>query len=77
VVCYGSACDVWWKQIADKLGRHGNLTVFQVPAETSRELAALATRSMRLQCMVQDGEITLSSDEGSVAVRLTRLKQPA
>jgi len=77
VVCYGSACDVWWKQIADKLGRHDNLTVFQVPAETSRELAALATRSMRLQCMVQDGEITLSSDEGSVAVRLTRLKQPA
>jgi uncharacterized protein YaeQ len=77
VVCYGSACDVWWKQIADKLGRHGNLTVFQVPAETSRELAALATRSMRLQCMVQDGEITLSSDEGSVAVRLTRLRQPA
>jgi uncharacterized protein YaeQ len=77
VVCYGSACEVWWKQIADKLGRHDKLTVLQISAETSRDLAALAARSMRLQCMVQDGEITLSSDESSVAVELTRLKQPA
>ena len=77
VACYGSGCEVWWRQIADKLGRHDNLTVMQISAETSRELAGLATRSMRLQCMVQDGEITLSSDEGSVAVQLTRLKQVA
>lgn len=77
VVCYGSGCEVWWKQIADKLGRHDNLTVLQIPAETSQALAALAARSMRLQCMVQDGEISLSSDDASVAVRLTRLKSPA
>jgi hypothetical protein len=32
---------------------------------------------MRLQCMVQDSEITLSSEDASVAVRPIRLKSPA
>jgi uncharacterized protein YaeQ len=77
VVCYGSACEVWWKQIADKVARHDKLTVLQIPAETSRALGALAARSMRLQCMVQDGEVTLSSEDASVAVRPIRLKSPA
>jgi uncharacterized protein YaeQ len=73
VLCYGSSCEVWWKQIASKLTRFANLTVLHLPAETSRALAALAERSMRLQCMVQDGEIWINSDKESVPVTLTRL----
>jgi uncharacterized protein YaeQ len=76
VLCYSSSCDVWWKQIAGKLTRFSNLTVLKLPAETSQALAALAERSMRLQCMVQDGDIWISSDTQRVPVKLTSL-QPA
>ena len=74
VLCYGSGCEVWWKQIASKLTRFDHLTVLQLPAATTQALAALAARGMRLQCMVQDGEIWLNSDTESVPVTLTRLQ---
>ncbi|HEY9098305.1 MAG TPA: YaeQ family protein [Thiobacillus sp.] len=73
VLCYTSSCEIWWKQIASKLTRLTNLTVLQLPADISQELAALADRSMRLQCMVQDGEVWLNSDKANVAVKLTSL----
>ncbi len=74
VLCYGTGCEVWWKQIASKLTRFAHLTVLQLPAETTQALAALAARGMRLQCMVQDGEIWLNSDTESVPVKLARLQ---
>ena len=73
VLCYSSSCEVWWKQIASKLTRFANLTVLQLPAETSQALAALAERGMRLQCMVQDGEIWINTDTVSVPVKLIPL----
>jgi uncharacterized protein YaeQ len=76
VLCYSSSSDIWWRQIADKLTRLTNLSVRQMSVETCRELAALAERGMRLQCMIQDGEISLSSEAGSVAVSLVALKTP-
>lgn len=74
VLCYSSSCDVWWKQIASKLTRFTNLTVLQLSAETSQALAALAERGMRLQCMVQDGEIWINTDKESVPVKLISLQ---
>jgi uncharacterized protein YaeQ len=74
VLCYGSGCEVWWKQIASKLTRFSHLTVLQLPADTTQALAALAARGMQLQCMVEDGEIWLNSDMESVPVKLTRLQ---
>ncbi len=77
VLCYSSSCDVWWKQIENKLTRFGNLTVLQVPADASQALAALAERSMRLQCMVQDGHIWTNTDSASVPLVLRTLRAPA
>jgi len=77
VLCYGSGCEVWWKQIAGKLTRFSNLTVLQLPAETSQALAALAERGMRLQCMVQDGAVWINTDTQSVPVTLATLQSPA
>lgn len=73
VLCYSSSCELWWKQIASKLTRLSNLTVLQLPAETSQALAALAERSMRLQCMVQDGEVWINTDTENVPVKLLQL----
>lgn len=73
VMCFSSSCDIWWKGIAPKLARLQNLTVLQLAAETSQALAALAARSMQLQCMVQDGEISLSTETGRVPIVLRTL----
>lgn len=74
VVCHSGSCELWWKQIEGKLSRLRNLSVLRLPAQTAQSLAALAQRTMRLQCLVQDGAITLSSDAAVVEVALETLK---
>jgi uncharacterized protein YaeQ len=74
VLCYSSSCEIWWKQIENKLTRLKNLTVMQLPAETSQALAAMAARSMQLQCMVQDDEVWMSTEAARVPVKLNLLK---
>ncbi len=72
--CFNHAAEVWWKGIETKLTRLDKLQVWRVPTESSQELAKLAERSMQLQATVQEGEVTFSSDKGSVHIELTRWK---
>ena len=72
--CFNHAAEVWWKGIETKLTRLDKLQVWRVPTERSQELAQLAERSMQLQATVQEGEVTFSSDKGSVHIELTRWK---
>ena len=76
VMCYSGSCEIWWKQIAPKLSRLINLTVLQLPTDTTQALAALVERSMLLQFMVQDGEMQISTEKTQVAIQLTSLKSP-
>jgi uncharacterized protein YaeQ len=75
-LCHSSSCELWWKQIESKLTRLTNLTVLQLPVTGSQALAALAERTMRLQCLVQDGDVWLSSDTQRNRVELKTLKAP-
>lgn len=75
-VCYSSGCGLWWKSLESKLTRHKNLSVLQLSVATSQALAALATRTMRLQCLIQDGEVWMSNDTARVPVELKALKTP-
>jgi uncharacterized protein YaeQ len=74
VVCHSSSCEIWWKQIEARLARLRNLTVLRLPARTAQALAVLAERTMRLQCLVQDDAISLSTDAAVVEVALEPLK---
>ena len=74
VVCHSGSCEIWWKQVEGRLARLRNLTVLRLPARTAQALAALAERTMRLQCLVQDGAISLSTDASVVEVALEPLK---
>ncbi len=76
-VCFSSSCEVWWKLIENKLTRLNNLTVLQLPSETSQALAALVKRTMQLQCMVQDGEIWINTEGASIPIGLKPLKKLA
>lgn len=70
----GRGAGIWWQKNAAALERCANLRVFDIPAETSAQLAALATRSMQLQLLVQDGHVQLSSDTATVDVELATLR---
>ena len=73
VYSFSSSTPIWWSGIANKLARIRNLTVWQIPAEQSQALEALAQRSMRVQVSIQDGAIWVSAGDRSVEVTLTRL----
>lgn len=70
VYSYSATSHIWWKQIANKVERCKNLTVINLPAEATEQLARMAQRSMQLQCTIQDGQIWLT--DGSETVEVSR-----
>ncbi len=73
VFSYSASTPTWWRGIETKLTRARNLTVWQIPADQSAALAALAQRSMQLNVTVQDGAIWMSAGERSIEVAPVRL----
>lgn len=64
----GRAFDLWWEKNASALARCGNLRVLALPVGAAAELAGLLARSMRLQCLLQDGELQLIGEHASVSL---------
>jgi uncharacterized protein YaeQ len=65
----GRAADLWWDKNGAALARLGNLTVLDIDAASVDALAAMMDRNMRLNALIQDGELQLMGDTGSVALR--------
>lgn len=64
----GRTADLWWQQNADKLARFDNLSVFNLAKAETDALAALAERTMQLQCTLQEGQVWFSAGESTVLV---------
>jgi uncharacterized protein YaeQ len=73
VLAYAASTTLWWAPLRERALRLRGLTVWQVPAEESRALAALAGRSMQLQVTVQDGAVWLGDATRSVELHPQRL----
>lgn len=74
IYVYGSNnATTWWQQNQKELKKFSNLSIFQIPADTSLAMSALADRSMNLTCMIQDGVIWLSNESDSVEIQLQPL----
>lgn len=74
VLAYGGrAADIWWQKDRSAFSRLPNLSVYSIPAETSRQLGQLADRSMTLSCTIQDGQIWFSVGEETIFVQLESL----
>lgn len=56
----------WWQQNQNRLSRFENLEV--VYLRIDGDIAALAQRSMKLQCNVDDAEVTLHADGKDVTI---------
>lgn len=65
----GRAVPLWWEKHHNKLTRFNNLTIIDLPQEGTEALAALAERTMSLQCTIQDGEVGIGNE--STLVNLT------
>ena len=76
VLAYGGRkLDRWWQQNAEALARHRNLAVVAVPADEISQLAALAQRSMRLSCTVQEGSAWIGSVDSGIDIEIQHLKR--
>lgn len=78
VINYGSnVSGIWWNKVGASLARHRNLTVLDIPDHTVAELVALLQRGMRLQCLIQDGQLQLMNETDAVAVdSIVRMAPP-
>jgi uncharacterized protein YaeQ len=72
-VAYAASTPVWWAGVKNKLTRTPRLAVWQLPAEQSQALAALAQRSMQLQLSVQDGTVWCTAGHATVELSLQPL----
>jgi uncharacterized protein YaeQ len=70
----GRAVDLWWSQAGDALNRFDNLEIWNLPHEATQSLAKLASRNMKLQCTIQEGQIWLGDGASVVQLEPTRLK---
>jgi uncharacterized protein YaeQ len=75
VYCYGGrVADMWFAQNSAQFERQKNLTIINLPVESTRALAKLAQRTMGLQCTIQDGQVWLGDGDASVQVERVALK---
>ncbi|MEP5152268.1 YaeQ family protein [Planktotalea sp.] len=68
IYAYGSTAEMWRDKIKNSTTRFDNLQVINLNEETTNALADLASRSMKLQVNIQDGEVMISADESIVYV---------
>ncbi len=64
----GRVAQLWWEQNRAVLERLPNLTVWRLAPDDTQALAAIAERSMRLQCLIQDGEMLITGGTDSIRV---------
>jgi len=78
VIAYGGRnADLWWKKTAPDLARFDNLSVWNIPFESGRALAALVERQMHLQCLIQEDQIYLTVGETALEIKPDRwLERP-
>lgn len=70
VYSYSATSGIWFKGIANKIDRAKNVSVVNIPHETSAQLEKMAQRSMQLQCTIQDGQVWLT--DGATTVQVER-----
>jgi uncharacterized protein YaeQ len=69
VYTYSANPDRWWDPIKQRFEGERKLSIFNVHAQSARDLALMAAASMNLQCSIQDGEVWFRGDK-EAAVRV-------
>jgi len=73
VYCYGGrTAEVWWEKIKNNTTRFDNLQITNFSKKDTSELGKMASRLMKLQINIQEGDVMVSVD-GSI-VYITPVK---
>ena len=77
VYCYGGrVVDTWFTQNIVQFKRLKNLTVINLPIETTHAIAKMAQRKMQLNFTIQDGQVWLGNGDEIVMIELVTLIEP-
>lgn len=70
----GRTVEMWWQQHGALLAKQEKLSVFAVSSSSSRSLAAMAERTLDLQCMIQDGVVWISDASERIEIAIDALQ---
>mgnify|MGYP000004496417 FL=1 len=73
----GRTAEMWWDKIKNSTTRFENLHVINFSERDTGELAKLASRAMKLQINIQDGDVMVSLGDSIVYVTPVRWKSAA
>ncbi|KMK66448.1 YaeQ family protein [Puniceibacterium sp. IMCC21224] len=73
----GRTAEMWWDKIKNSTTRFNNLHVVNFPEADTAALAKLASRAMKIQINIQDGDVMVSADDGIVYVTPVKWKGAA
>lgn len=75
IYCYGGKpAEMWWDKIKNTTTRFDNLRVVNISEDDTNALANLASRTMKVQVNIQDGEVMVSVDDNIIYVALNNWK---
>jgi uncharacterized protein YaeQ len=72
----GRAATLWWRQNEAALDRLDNVSVLEVLPEISQALAAMAERTMRFDCTIQEGDVWWSQPGGETLHFRPEVRKP-
>lgn len=62
----GRTAEIWWDKVKNSTTRFDNLQVVSFPEPDTNALSKLASRAMKLQVNIQDGEVMVGVDDSIV-----------
>ena len=68
---------MWWDKIKNSTTRFDNLQVTNLSEQDTTALANLASRAMKLQVNIQDGDVMVSVDDSVVYITPINWKDAA
>jgi uncharacterized protein YaeQ len=73
----GRTGEMWWDKVKNSTTRFDNLQVVSFPEADTAAVAELASRAMKIQINVQDGEVMVNAEGGIVYVTPAKWKGAA
>jgi uncharacterized protein YaeQ len=70
----GRVVEMWFAQNKLQFERLKNLTVISLPIQSTRAIAKMSKRNMKLNCTIDGEQVWLSSGDESVMIELVTLK---
>ena len=77
VYTYSRSPELWYRPLAARFAGLKNLEVWRIDADDAAALGALVQKRIKVQCTIQEGDVTFRDDQGAeVPVKVERVTFP-